>query len=140
MLEPFFEATLQLSNDGSCISEVNIFTIAVLEYSHCLLHQVIPIVTQLKESLSKVSEDERGACIKLLNGPTLGSYLIIRVLLFIVMSVICLADLYICKFLGTVQYLGVKTFKKDLLASIERRMGHFEEVEQFSLATALDPR
>merc|ERR1719430_2319032 len=76
VLEPFYEATLQLSNDSSCISEV------------------IPIVTQLKESLSKVSEDER----------------------------------------------GVKTFKKDLLASIERRMGHFEEMEQFSLASALDPR
>ena len=35
---------------------------------------------------------------------------------------------------------GVKTFKKDLLASIERRMGHFEEEEQFAMATALDPR
>ena len=35
---------------------------------------------------------------------------------------------------------GVKTFKKDLLASLERRMGDFETMEHFSLATALDPR
>merc|ERR1711990_978127 len=35
---------------------------------------------------------------------------------------------------------GVKTFKKDLLASIERRLGEVERLDHFALATALDPR
>ena len=35
---------------------------------------------------------------------------------------------------------GVKTFKRELLAEIDRRMGRFEEEEQYSLACSLDPR
>ena len=35
---------------------------------------------------------------------------------------------------------GVKTFKRELLAEIEKRMGSFEEEEQYSLACSLDPR
>ena len=55
---------------------------------------MIPIVTQLKEDLGKVSEEDH----------------------------------------------GVKTFKRELLAEIDRRMGKFEEEEQYSLACSLDPR
>ena len=49
---------------------------------------------------------------------------------------------YFCSWAGSRSIIltGVKTFKKDLLASVERRMGHFEQEEQFSMATALDPR
>ena len=60
VLQPFYEATLQLSNDSSCISEVNLFTSVAFNCSPCSLQQVIPIVTQLKETLSKVSDDDRG--------------------------------------------------------------------------------
>ena len=66
VLQPFYEATLQLSNDSSCISEVNFFATIAFHYSPCSPHQVIPIVTQLKETLSTVSEDDRGTFILLL--------------------------------------------------------------------------
>ena len=72
------------------------------------LLQVIPIVTQLKESLTKISDDEQGS----------------------------LEDVWKCYNV----FLGVKTFKKDLLASIERRLGEVERLDHFALATALDPR
>ena len=58
VLEPFYRATLQLSNDSSCISEVckcNCPSVHIKTHG-----QVIPIVTQLRESLTKVSDDERG--------------------------------------------------------------------------------
>ena len=58
------------------------------------LFQVIPIVTQLKEDLGAIGEDD----------------------------------------------YGVKTFKRELLAEMDRRMGRFEEEEQYSLACSLDPR
>ena len=35
---------------------------------------------------------------------------------------------------------GVKGFKKKLLAGIDERMGHFEEEEQYAVASCLDPR
>ena len=72
------------------------------------LLQVIPIVTQLKESLTKISDDDQGS----------------------------LEDVWKCYNV----FLGVKTFKKDLLASIERRLGEVERLDHFALATALDPR
>ena len=65
-------------------------------------------VTQLKESLTKISDDDQGS----------------------------LEDVWKCYNV----FLGVKTFKKDLLASIERRLGEVERLDHFALATALDPR
>jgi len=62
VLEPFYQATLQLSNDAACISET------------------VPIITQLKESLGKVSESDK----------------------------------------------GVKSLKRDMMESLERRTGDFE--------------
>ena len=57
VLDPFFRVTLQLSRDDACISEVNLDTL------YCFLvtiHQVVPIVTQLKEDLAEVSDDDQG--------------------------------------------------------------------------------
>jgi hypothetical protein len=54
----------------------------------------VPIITQLKEDLRRISEDDS----------------------------------------------GVVTFKKKLLASVEKRMGDFECMEKYSLSCSVDPR
>lgn len=56
VLDPFYRVTLQLSRDYACISEV----------AFCSVHplvgpvQVVPIVTQIKEDLAKISEYDNG--------------------------------------------------------------------------------
>ena len=55
---------------------------------------MVPIITQLKEEMSQISEEDH----------------------------------------------GVKGFKKKLIAVIDERMGHFEEEEQYAVASCLDPR
>ena len=55
---------------------------------------MVPIITQLKEEMSQISEEDH----------------------------------------------GVKGLKKKLLAGIDERMGHFEEEEQYAVASSLDPR
>ena len=71
----------------------------------------MPIITQLKESLAKVSETDNGKSI-------LGEEGNLK---------------FIC-------FKGVKSLKRDLMSSLERRTGDFETKEKYALATALDPR
>ena len=54
---------------------------------------MVPIITQLKEEMSWISEEDH----------------------------------------------GVKGLKKKLLAGIDERMGHFEEEEQYAVASSVDP-
>ena len=55
---------------------------------------MVPIISQLKEEMSQISEEDH----------------------------------------------GVKGFKKNFLAGIDERMGHFEEEEQYAVASSLGPR
>ena len=70
----------------------------------------MPIITQLKESLGKVSESDKG--IYILGG---GIFYIIF-------------------------FKGVKSLKQDMMESLDGRTGDFEKKEQYALACALDPR
>ena len=71
----------------------------------------MPIITQLKESLAKVSETDKGKSI--------------------------LGEEGNLKF---IYFKGFKSLKRDLMDSLERRAGDFETKEKYALATALDPR
>jgi hypothetical protein len=70
------QATIQLSHNSCCISEV------------------VPIVSQILENQKNISSEDR----------------------------------------------GVITLKRNLYKSVEQRMGHFEELEQYAVATLVDPR